>query len=197
MADAGADFADLDLIAVTVGPGAFTGIRIGLAAARAMALSAALPIVGVTTLEAVAHAQDALAGPLLVALDTKREDVYVQLFDAERTALSEPRAAMPGDVGALLPEGPLAIAGDAAETVIAALGAKSGGLSRLQGPDIPDAAVVAEIAASRGEVSALKQELSPPAPLYLRPPDATPPAAASPAAASPAAAPPAAAPGER
>ena len=177
MANAGAGFADLDLIAVTVGPGAFTGIRIGLAAARAMALSAALPILGITTLEAVAHAQAALDGPLLVALDSKREDVYVQLFAAARTPLIEPQAAMPEDVPALLPDGPLAIAGDAAETVVAAIGAGSVDLSRLQGPDIPDAAVVAGIAAARIEIEVPQQTLSPPAPLYLRPPDATPPAA--------------------
>ena len=177
MANAGAGFADLDLIAVTVGPGAFTGIRIGLAAARAMALSAALPILGVTTLEAVAHAQAVLDGPLLVALDSKREDVYVQIFDAARTPLIEPRATMPEDVPALLPEGPLAIAGDAAATVVAAIGAGAVDLNRLHGPDIPEAAVVAGIAAARTEKQMLKQTLDAPAPLYLRPPDATLPAA--------------------
>ena len=76
-------FADLDGIAVTVGPGAFTGVRIGLAAAGAMAMAAGIPVIGLTSLEVVAaaHVGTAPTGrPLLVALDAKRADVYCQLF---------------------------------------------------------------------------------------------------------------------
>src|SRR3546814_1051962 len=88
MAEAGSGFRDLDLLATTVGPGAFTGLRIGLSTARAMALAAALPLLGLTTLETVAAAQDPVARgarPLLVALETRRADVYVQLFGADRS----------------------------------------------------------------------------------------------------------------
>ncbi|MBE9552024.1 MAG: tRNA (adenosine(37)-N6)-threonylcarbamoyltransferase complex dimerization subunit type 1 TsaB, partial [Proteobacteria bacterium] len=90
MDEAGLDFAGLQAIAVTTGPGAFTGIRIGLSAARGFALAAGLPVVGVTTLEAVAAAQDSEGHPLLVALDSKRDDIYVQLFGPDGVSLSEP-----------------------------------------------------------------------------------------------------------
>ncbi len=70
LAEAGCGFSQLDLLAVTVGPGAFTGLRIGLAAARGMALASGIPCLGVTTLEAVAHGVpegERAADPLLVA----------------------------------------------------------------------------------------------------------------------------------
>ena len=79
MAEAGAEFADIDLVAVTIGPGAFTGLRIGLAAARGLALAAGLPCLGVATLEAVADgvvAAERNAGTVLVVLETERDDGY-------------------------------------------------------------------------------------------------------------------------
>ena len=83
MAAAESGFEALDLIAVTVGPGAFTGLRIGLAAARGLALAANRPVAGVTTLEAVAAATEAgerRGRTLVVALETKRRDLYLQRF---------------------------------------------------------------------------------------------------------------------
>lgn len=173
MSEAGLSFAELDGVAVTVGPGAFTGLRIGLSAARGLALAAALPLVGVTTLEAVAAAQESHGLPVLVALDSKRSDVYVQLFAADGTAAGAPAAVMPEGVARLLPPGgTVAIAGDAAEAVVATLGRRTD-IRRLDGPDLPDAAVVAEIAARRlAETPDAFRE--PPEALYLRPPDAVP-----------------------
>ena len=62
MAESGLDFHDLDFIATTTGPGGFTGLRIGLAAARALAMAAKLPIVGYSTLETVAQYKTTPAG---------------------------------------------------------------------------------------------------------------------------------------
>jgi len=175
MAEARVDFSRLQAIAATVGPGAFTGIRIGLAAARGFALAAGLPVIGVTTLEAVAAAQDSGGHPLLVALDSKREDVYVQLFDEVGGTLGDATAIMPGEVGALLPAGKaVAAAGDAADVVLGALSSHVPALIRLAGPDLPDAAVVAGLAARRFADSPPSADAPPPGALYLRPPDAVP-----------------------
>ena len=75
LAEAGAAFDDLDRIAVTVGPGAFTGLRIALAAARGIAVARDLPVVGITSFDAIAHGvpEAERAGRyLLVAVDSRR-----------------------------------------------------------------------------------------------------------------------------
>lgn len=173
LARAGLAFADLDLIAATVGPGAFTGLRIGLAAARAMALAAGLPCAGVTTLEAVAAnvaESERRGSSLLVALDAKRADLYVQVFTDGRDPLAPPRAVLPADLAGLVPPGPLMIVGDAAAQAAAAL-AVAGIDARLSSASgIPDAACVAAIAARRWQAGG---PALPPEPLYLRPPDVT------------------------
>ena len=73
---AGIEYADLELIATVTGPGSFTGIRIGLAAARGMALAAQLPLMGLTGMEVMAHAQ----GDCMVALNAGKGEAYVQSF---------------------------------------------------------------------------------------------------------------------
>ncbi|HEB79795.1 MAG TPA: tRNA (adenosine(37)-N6)-threonylcarbamoyltransferase complex dimerization subunit type 1 TsaB [Rhodospirillales bacterium] len=162
-------FSDLDLLAVTVGPGAFTGLRIGLAAARGFAVAQGLPCLGVTTLETVAHQvpEDERDGKtLLVVLETKREDIYAQAFDAGLKPLGKPEAAPPGGLARLLPAGPVLLAGDAALRALEEL--RDASLSAA--PGFPDAAAVAEIASRRWRPG---EALCPPAPLYLRPPDAS------------------------
>lgn len=171
MAEAGAAYRDLDLIATTVGPGTFTGLRVGLAAARGVALAAGRPIVGVTTLEALAHGVDraALDGRSLVAaLDARRGEVYVQVFDSALAPLGEPRAATPGMVAADLPAGPLALVGDGAPLIAAELAARAGDVSELDAPRLPDAAVIAALAARRFAGPDVALPSAPPAPLYLR-----------------------------
>ncbi len=188
VAQAGLEFADLDLIAVTTGPGAFTGVRIGLASARGLALAGDLPMVGVTTLEAVARgvpADERQDRRLVVVIDAKRRDFYGQCFGSGLEALGPPAAVMPQDAQELLSPGPVLVAGDGAEQLRAALagrrnGAREGDLARegdfdgdhirySQAPGRPDAVQVAAIAAERGPEGAR----APVRPLYLRPPDAT------------------------
>jgi len=175
MNEAGLSFSDLDAIAATIGPGAFTGIRIGLAAARGFSLAANVPLIGITTLEAVAAAHDPGDANLLVCLDSKRDDVYVQLFGADGAPLSPPASVLPESAGLLIPDGPeLVLAGDATECVARALSDRRPPPRRASGQELPDAAVVARLAAHRLAVRAPQHGDPPPSALYLRPPDAVP-----------------------
>lgn len=164
LADAGIGFAALDAVAVTVGPGSYTGIRVGLAAGKGIALARGIPLIGVTTLEAVARAAgpERAGAPVYVALETKRADLYVQAFDATLRPLGPAAAIAPE--AACVPAGAL-VAGDGAVRLKARLAAR-GDVAFARGDGIVDAAVVAEIAAARGASG-------PVAPLYLRPPDVT------------------------
>ncbi len=167
MAEARVAYADLDLVATTVGPGTFTGLRVGLAAARGLALAGGLPIVGVTTLEALAHgtvSEQRRGQPVAAALDARRGEVYLQVFDARLAPLGSAVAVAPAD--AALPAGPLALVGDGAPLLVAALIGVRNDLEVLQAPRFPDAAAVAALASRR---FAMEGAPAPPRPLYLRP----------------------------
>lgn len=173
LAGAALDFSTLDLLAVTTGPGTFTGIRIGLAAARGLALASGLPLIGVTSLEAAAAgvAQVERTGRmLLVTIDSRRDDLFIQAFDHENRPLSPPASVASGDLARSVPAGALLIAGDAAARacdVLAAAG-RPVALASAVGP--PDAIHVAQLARARwrpGQPEPLPQ------PTYLRAPDVT------------------------
>jgi tRNA threonylcarbamoyladenosine biosynthesis protein TsaB len=174
MREAGLDVAALDLVAVTTGPGSFTGIRVGLAAARGIALAAGLPMIGVTSFAATAAVARVAApeGAMLTALESRRADLYVQMFDGNGQPLGTPAALqpalLPAMVEAILGAEPLVIAGDAARRAAAALGARPATivLEPVQPPAVGSAAA-ALARWRRGERGGQPQ------PLYLRPPGVT------------------------
>jgi tRNA threonylcarbamoyladenosine biosynthesis protein TsaB len=155
---------DIDGVAVTVGPGGFTGIRAGIAAAHGLALGCDAPLLGVTSFAAVAAPILVADARLLVALDSRRADFYVQLFATTGVPITEPAAIPPEQLGAWVGEAPVRIAGDVAEAAAAVLSAHRD--IELVANSAPDA---------RGVLAAIQrwpERADPMAhPLYLRPPD--------------------------
>ena len=157
MADSGMAFKALERIAVTVGPGSFTGLRVGLAFAKSLGLAMGIPCVGVRTMQALAAGQP---GRLAVALDARREQVYLQLFedgDARSQAMALSFAEASDRVRAFAEAGPTRLIGSGAPLLEAGLQAS---------PAQVDPVMVARLAAREGE------PLAPPHPFYLRAPDA-------------------------
>jgi tRNA threonylcarbamoyladenosine biosynthesis protein TsaB len=164
MREANIAFADLDRIGVTVGPGSFTGLRVGLAFAKGLGLALDRTCVGVGTLEALAFGLD---GVTASAIDAGRGNLYLQIFEAG-AALTAPDILNLTDATARLIE----VCGGRDLTLVgpgAPLLRDAAPEARPIGLDAPSPEVVARLAA--------KASLAPATPLYLRPPDALPKAA--------------------
>ena len=170
MAAAGAAFTDIDRIAVTTGPGSFTGLRVGISAARGMALATGKPAYGVTTLAVFAGpliaADDSI--PVTVAIDARHDHVYLQIFGAGGRTLVAPRIASVRDAARDAANGPARIVGTGAAMVAAAWPAGETPPALVDELRAPDIIWVAQLGAAAIESS------SPPKPLYLRAPDAQP-----------------------
>lgn len=161
LAKAGIALAAVERIVVTVGPGSFTGIRIGVAAARGFALSLDIPAIGITTLEVMAAAarEQNPGQSVLAAIDAKREEIYLQPFDADGRPLDEARAVTIGEARAIAG----AFDGVVTGTAVARL-------SEAPPAERPDAFPIAVVA----RLGAAKPVSDKPKPLYLRGPDARP-----------------------
>ena len=160
----------IDRFAVTTGPGTFTGVRIGLSAARGFALAAQKPLIGVGSLEVVAMGAEAPSNAIIVAaFDARRGELYVQAFQGGH-ALAEPMAAPPGHAAEMLIRASdgaaIFVIGTGAEMLRAALAAHAARTEIAVGEALPRAAVLARLAATRAASGA------PVMPLYLRAPDA-------------------------
>jgi tRNA threonylcarbamoyl adenosine modification protein YeaZ len=165
MAAAGLAFEALDRIAVTVGPGSFTGLRVGVSAARGIALAAHKPAVGVTTL--LVLAMPLLAGdanvPVVVVIDARHDHAYMQTFGTGGIALTEPRIAPLREAFDGLPDGRVRLVGSASQK-LAALALRETSIDDRNTPEIRWVAALGADAPAD----------APPRPLYLRAPDARP-----------------------
>jgi tRNA threonylcarbamoyladenosine biosynthesis protein TsaB len=169
LAEAELSYGDLDLIAVDHGPGSFTGVRTGVAAARGLALATGLAVLPVSSLETVAGAARPAAGAIvLAAQDARRGEVYVQTFDDRVRPRGAPQAMPPERAAAGL-GGPVLLVGSGARLICAHLPQDAQAIAMPAGPD---ARLVAEAAIRRLRAGARPVAGFDLHPLYLRAPDA-------------------------
>ena len=164
LSEAQIGFKDLDLIASTIGPGSFTGLRIGLTTAKVLSQSLDIPLVGLNTLSVMARHYEG-DNPLLIVLETKRQDFYAQYFDGSdkgRVALSEPFSALASEVIEARPCDDFEIGGDCLKRFQAEV---SKDVKVLDNWMHPDAIIMAQMALEQIEQGSILDSIEP---VYLR-----------------------------
>ncbi|TIR27501.1 MAG: tRNA (adenosine(37)-N6)-threonylcarbamoyltransferase complex dimerization subunit type 1 TsaB [Mesorhizobium sp.] len=162
----GAGYPDLDAVAVSIGPGSFTGLRVGVSTARGLALALKIPAIGVTTLEALA-AEGASTFPgraVLAALDAGREEIHAALYDEALVETYGPSVATLAEAVTMAINADAILVGTAAPQI-----AQSAGRAF----DIGPVAATADIA-TYARLASAKNPGEKPKPLYLRGADAKP-----------------------
>jgi tRNA threonylcarbamoyladenosine biosynthesis protein TsaB len=156
----------IDRIGVVIGPGAFAGVRVGLAFARSFRLGLKADVVGVTSNEALAASLGPFNGMTATVFDARRGQVYAALYDESVNQILAPFVAAPDAAAPRLLEAaggaPLRVAGSGA------------GLLTCDHPSTADPAIHVDPAALARRAAAQSAAAVPPEPLYLRPPDAAP-----------------------
>jgi tRNA threonylcarbamoyladenosine biosynthesis protein TsaB len=189
---AGVGYAHLARLAAVTGPGSFTGIRVGLAAARGLALALNIPLVGIDSFCACVNAArntQAQAGdatshehPLLAAIDSRRANIFVQAFAANGTSMHAPVDLAPQEVRHFLRStfpgvARFGLTGDGQAALLRALtdnadGAEeAGGMPALIALPAPPEAIATAVARFASTVPDQQLSHYPPDPFYLRPPD--------------------------
>jgi len=175
MKRSGLAFRDLDRVVVTTGPGSFTGLRVGIAAARGFGVATGLPVIGVSTLSAYAApylgADD--KSPVVAVVDARHAHVYLQVFAPGGRTLVAPRLVPLDEAVRAAGAAPTCIVGSGAQAVVDSLPETAPVPVIVDARDAPDIGWVAQIGAVAAEST------SPPKPQYLRAPDAQPQNAAS------------------
>jgi len=169
MVQADIEFAALDRIAVTIGPGSFTGLRVGISAARGIALAATKPAVGLSTLAGFAAPLIAAddSSQVVAAIDARHGQVYLQVFGTGGRTLVAPRIATLRDALRAAMTGPARIVGSAASQLAAAWPEGADQPLSVEQRAAPDIDWIARLGAAADGYGT-------PKPLYLRAPDARP-----------------------
>jgi tRNA threonylcarbamoyladenosine biosynthesis protein TsaB len=170
MQASGVAFASLDRIAVTTGPGSFTGLRVGLSAARGIALAANKPVVGVTTLTAFAAPVVSESGeqPVISAIDARHDQVYFQVVSGNGSSLVRPRVAPIEEALGASRFGAPYLVGNAAGILSQRWPVHALPPFKVDAQPAPDIAWVGWLGA------AVSPDTAPAKPYYLRAPDAKP-----------------------
>ena len=170
MDQAGIEFRELDRIAVTTGPGSFTGLRVGISAARGIALAAGKPAIGLSTLASLAapHIAEDDTVTVVAAIDARHGHVYLQVFGPAGRTLVPPRIAPLREALRAAMTGPARIVGSGAELIVAQWPKNEPPPALVDPRGAPDIDWVARLGAAAAEGH------GPPKPLYLRAPDAQP-----------------------
>jgi tRNA threonylcarbamoyl adenosine modification protein YeaZ len=163
-------FSALDRIGVTCGPGSFTGLRVGIAAARGIALAAGKPAFGLTTLQAYAAPMIAAddKATVVAAIDARHGHVYLQVFGPGGRTIVAPRLASLADAVRAAPGERVHIVGNAADMLAFAWPARLPAPVKVEMQSAPDIIWVGRLTVAAGPDTAA------PKPLYLRAPDAQP-----------------------
>ncbi|MGJ0392434.1 MAG: tRNA (adenosine(37)-N6)-threonylcarbamoyltransferase complex dimerization subunit type 1 TsaB [Methylocystis sp.] len=169
MAKVEGGFSTIDRVAVAVGPGSFTGIRIGLAAGQAIALACKAEVVGVSTLAALAAPLilDAADAVVAAAIDARHGKVFVAAFGPDGRALLTPRRDGAHEALRALGDGPLLLIGSGAGMLAKEARARGMAAKIVSEQASPDIEFVARLGL------AAKPESAPAKPLYLKEPDVT------------------------
>lgn len=174
LAAAGAEIGDIDMFAVTVGPGSFTGLRVGIAAARGFGLATGKPVIGLPTLTVLAApllAKDDNV-PVAAAIDARHGNVYLQMIGPAGRVLVSPRATAVKDAVRSVANGPVRLVGSGAGLIADAWPSGAQPPREVRATATPDPVWLARIA------SVADPARSEPKPLYLRDADAKPQTAA-------------------
>ena len=163
---AGVGFTDLNRIAVTTGPGTFTGVRIGLAMARGIGVALNIPVSGINSLAAIAANEAMKNIPIVVAVDARAGEIYFASYDLSGHEVTGPAVVSLEEARKLMPTHSVAILGTAAELLLQKLGNHLH--LRSDAGDLPIAENFVRLAAG------IPASDVPPEPLYLRAPDVNP-----------------------
>jgi tRNA threonylcarbamoyl adenosine modification protein YeaZ len=161
---------DIDRVTVTTGPGSFTGLRVGISAARGIALAADKPAFGVSTLSVYAapHLAEDKTVPVIAAIDARHSHVYLQVFGPSGRTVLAPRLAPFSEAVRAASEAPCRLVGSAAQSIAERMPAGAAAALRVDAREAPDIDWVARMGA------VLPEGQAPPNPLYLRAADAQP-----------------------